>query len=183
MKDHDLAKLVGDLAEAQKELDRLTADEEEAHERGKPATATQIAALERRIGRPLPPSYKAFLQLHNGWADFAGGAKLLAVEDHDSPWVRKRIDQIGSYLFSDDAANPFLNGCFPVLLGKDENSYLVLDARKARKDGEMDFVLYDYGEEERRFKDFTAFLKNELKLTQRLIKSQKKGKTTEEEEE
>jgi hypothetical protein len=32
-----------------------------------PATDTQIATAERRLGLPLPPSYRAFLSVSNGW--------------------------------------------------------------------------------------------------------------------
>ncbi|MGE3273018.1 MAG: SMI1/KNR4 family protein [Chloroflexota bacterium] len=32
-----------------------------------PATASQIAAAEARIGKRLPPSYRAFLEVSNGW--------------------------------------------------------------------------------------------------------------------
>src|SRR5262245_37569865 len=37
---------------------------------GKPgATQAEIAALEKRLGRTLPPSYREFLQFSNGWHD------------------------------------------------------------------------------------------------------------------
>lgn len=32
-----------------------------------PATETQITAVEQRLGIPLPPSYRAFLKVSNGW--------------------------------------------------------------------------------------------------------------------
>lgn len=32
-----------------------------------PAGETQIQALENAIGKPLPPSYRQFLQFSNGW--------------------------------------------------------------------------------------------------------------------
>jgi hypothetical protein len=176
MKNHvELKKLIHQLAEAQREYDRLVSDEEEEHELGSSASPKQIARLESILGKPLPPSYRAFLELHNGWGDFNGGAKLLAIEDQGSAWVKKRVKDLGDLLFEDDRRNPFMNGAIPILLGKDENNYLVLDPSKVRKDGEMDFVMYDYGEEERRFKDFTSFLRHYLKLTQALIKDEKEG--------
>jgi hypothetical protein len=45
-----------------------------------PNPAASEVALERaeeRIGRPLPPSYRAFLELHDGWPRFFDGASLL----------------------------------------------------------------------------------------------------------
>jgi hypothetical protein len=38
-----------------------------------------IAAVERRLRRPLPPSYRAFLAVHDGWSQFYQGASLLGV--------------------------------------------------------------------------------------------------------
>lgn len=41
------------------------------------ASKLAIAAVEERIGHPLPPSYRAFLALHDGWPRFFEGATLL----------------------------------------------------------------------------------------------------------
>jgi hypothetical protein len=51
------------------------------------ATEEQIAAAETRLGIRLPPSYRAFLQVTNGWRlDGLFGEKLLPVEEID--WFR-----------------------------------------------------------------------------------------------
>jgi hypothetical protein len=41
------------------------------------ASKRAIAAAERRLQRPLPPSYRAFLRQHDGWPRFYDGATLL----------------------------------------------------------------------------------------------------------
>ena len=41
------------------------------------ASAVALAKVEQRLGRPLPPSYRAFLELHDGWPRFFDGASLL----------------------------------------------------------------------------------------------------------
>jgi hypothetical protein len=41
------------------------------------ASALAIKRAEKRLRRTLPPSYRAFLQLHDGWPRFFGGASLL----------------------------------------------------------------------------------------------------------
>ncbi|MBX3125192.1 MAG: SMI1/KNR4 family protein [Polyangiaceae bacterium] len=41
------------------------------------ASETALATAEQRIGRALPPSYRAFLRLHDGWSRFYDGAALL----------------------------------------------------------------------------------------------------------
>ncbi len=42
------------------------------------ASEATIEQAERRIGRPLPPSYREFLAVHNGWPRFFEGASLLS---------------------------------------------------------------------------------------------------------
>jgi hypothetical protein len=46
----------------------------------------------------------------------------------------------------------------------------------------MDFVMYDYTEEEDRFKDFTSYLRDYLEVKRRSIKEEKHGRPDEEEE-
>jgi len=41
------------------------------------ASSSAIAAVEARIAHPLPPSYREFLALHDGWPRFFEGATLL----------------------------------------------------------------------------------------------------------
>jgi len=41
------------------------------------ASKRAVAAVEERIGHPLPPSYREFLALHDGWPRFFEGATLL----------------------------------------------------------------------------------------------------------
>jgi hypothetical protein len=171
----EIINLIKKLAEAQIEYDRLVFDEEEEHKLGSPASQKQIDKLENILKKPLPPSYCAFLELHNGWSDFDGGAKLLSTEDQEDVWVKERIKNIGELFFEGDSKNPFLNGCIPILLGKEEHNYLVLDPNTVRKDGEMDFIMYDYGQVEECFKNFISFLQDSLKIKQELIEEEKLG--------
>jgi SMI1/KNR4 family protein SUKH-1 len=178
-----LQMLIGDLSEALRKRDQLLFDEEYPHELGEPCSPSQIATLERILGKPLPPSYRAFLELHNGWKKFVGGARLLAVEDQESAWVKKRLEDLDTLFFEDEEAeNPFKEGVIPVLLGEDERSFLVLDPRTFRQNGEMDFVQFDLTEEERRFEDFTSFLQHKLNLTQEIIQDQLEGSSDKDEE-
>jgi hypothetical protein len=177
-----LETLIREIMEAMLEYDRLAFDEEKPHELGPPASPKQIAKLESILGKSLPPSYRAFLELHNGWSHFDGGAKLLAVEDHESKWVKGRLQEFAGG-FEGFAENPFEIGAIPVLLGTHENNFLVLDPGKVRKTGEMDFVAYDSLEEEDRFKDFTSYLRGQLEVLRRLIEIEKHGTRDEEEDE
>jgi cell wall assembly regulator SMI1 len=46
-----------------------------------PASPEQIADYERRLGMELPPSYRAFLGLHNGYDWLAYPGHMLAIDD------------------------------------------------------------------------------------------------------
>ena len=176
-----LQKLIDDLAAAKRELDGLMFDEEYPHELGEPCTPEQITKLEGILGKALPPSYHAFLELHNGWRNFNGGAKLLAVEDQTSSWVEKRKEDLDELFYEDeDNENPFNNGAIPILLGEDESDYLILDPNSLHQDGEMIFIAYDYTEEEERFTDFSSFLQQQLDLHLEMIEDEKRGVVNEE---
>jgi len=175
----EIEKLVDKLADARREYDRLAFDEEEPQELGAPAPPARIAAFEKKLGITLPPSYRAFLELHDGWAEFDGEAKLLAIEDQDSAWVKKRTKALGEHFAEEDEENPFEAGCVPIMVGPTERNFAVLDPRKPRKDGEMDIVTYDLAEEEDRFKDFAAYLKDQLKVTKELIDEERSGESEE----
>ena len=178
----ELRAVIQELSAAQREYDLLAYDEEDAHELGPPCSSYQISTLESVLSKQLPPSYRAFLELHNGWSDFDGQAKILGVEDHAEQWVLDRIGEIEK-LFFDDSESPFSRGCLPVLLGKHEDNYVVLDPSFVRPDGEMDFVAFYYGEEEERFEDLTSFLREDLRLTLEMIRDEKEGVDDDSEEE
>ena len=46
-----------------------------------PAERRAVVAAERRVGRRLPPSYRAFLAESNGWPRFFDGAALLGADE------------------------------------------------------------------------------------------------------
>jgi hypothetical protein len=171
----DLSVLIHELDAALCEYDDLVFDEVIPHRRGKPATPAQLAKLGHRLGAPLPPSYRAFLELHNGWIDFSGESKILSVQDHGSEWVQDRLDDIGELCDEEGVDNWFEHGALPVLLGEDTEDVLLVDPRTARNDGEMDFIALDIIEEERRFATFTDFLRHKLDLLRRLIDKHRRG--------
>ncbi|KAB8183281.1 hypothetical protein FH608_049455 [Nonomuraea phyllanthi] len=73
-----------------------------------PASAEQIAALERRLGRALPPSYRSFLQVTNGWRhtipfvdELRGADDVGRLRDLD-PFMAELYDDID--VFTEEAA-------------------------------------------------------------------------------
>lgn len=75
-----LAALVLRISDKLVELDRLSEFETD-HPLGAPASLDDIESFERRIGLTLPDDYKAFLRLHDGWADFSGENALLSIAE------------------------------------------------------------------------------------------------------
>jgi SMI1 / KNR4 family (SUKH-1) len=133
------------------------------------ASAAQIANVERRLGAPLPPSYRAFLELHNGWTEFTGGAMILPTDEHDKPWVAKRIKRFHDHIREFEKTN-VLQHAFFVMLGEDEPNFVFLDKSKRSADGEMEVVHWDliYGDRGR-FPDFAAYLESKAGTVERLV--------------
>lgn len=171
----EIKKLVDNYIEASREYDRLVFDKEYSFKLGKPCSPQQLAAMEQMLGKPLPPSYRAFLELYNGFEGFMGDQHLLAVEDQEAGWVQVELERIGDLFEEFGGDNPFEKGAIAVELGKDAPIYLVLDPTKVRKNGEMDFVEYDDTEQQARFKDFISFLQSKLEVMRSLVEDEKTG--------
>ena len=164
---NDLPALVDELAAALRRYDILRFDEVQQRELGPPATAEELAKLSQVVGFEMPPSWRGFLSLHNGWSNFRGTAKILSTADFAAPWVRQRISEWEDLL--EGRPNPFGDGRQPILLGTSESSVLVVDPGTVRTDGEMSFIMYDYLQEEHRFPDFMSFLQHHLMIMRALI--------------
>jgi hypothetical protein len=171
----EIKSLSEELLAAQREYWRLMYDEEADIVLGPPTAPNQIAKVEKMLGKPLPPSYRAFLELHNGWSGFDGDGKILAVEDYGSAWVQGKLNRIEVLFGENKQKSPFKKGALPIMLGDDITNFLVVDPNKVRADGEMDFVTFDYSEKEDTFKSFADFLRDRLKTQNALVKEEKKG--------
>lgn len=169
-----LNDVIQELFSAFQELDHLMFDEEIDHELGTPCTEAQLVELEKWLGFVLPPSYREFLSLHNGWNNFDGNAKLLAIEDFRSSWVSEKIHNL-EILFYEDGENPFDKGMIPILLGEDNDNFLLLDPTTEKSNGEMEFVAFDFTEEESRFQNFLSFLEAHLKSVKIIIDDEING--------
>src|SRR5689334_8426983 len=58
-------------------LSELAPDRNDGLVPNPPATEESLDRAEKRIGQPLPPSYREFLLRHDGWPRFLYGATLL----------------------------------------------------------------------------------------------------------
>lgn len=69
--------LLKNIREDQTEIMRIAPFRDVGLVPNPPASSVAIAAAEERLGRELPPSYRAFLAQHDGWPRFFEGATLL----------------------------------------------------------------------------------------------------------
>ena len=172
----EIKNLVEGLVAAKREYRRLCRYGESSAEPGKPCSPEQIALWEEIVGKPMPPSYRAFLELHNGFDGFSGLQKLLSVEDQNAGWVEVELEGLGDLFeeFAEDD-NPFEWGAIPVALGEISWApvYAVFDPTTVDASGEMALVEYDLVTEQNRYKDFASFLRSKLETAQRLIEDKK----------
>jgi hypothetical protein len=65
----------------QAELAELAPERQPGFVPNPPADREAVSRAERRLGHPLPPSYRAFLERFDGWPAFFEGASLLGTKD------------------------------------------------------------------------------------------------------
>ncbi|UXX92063.1 SMI1/KNR4 family protein [Streptomyces sp. AD2-2] len=84
-----LRKWSGEWADSLPESDTRSEDDEAARQARRlgfaPATEERIAAMEERLGRQMPPSYREFLKVSDGWRNAGGFVRLLAGTE-DAHW-------------------------------------------------------------------------------------------------
>jgi hypothetical protein len=126
-----------------------------------PATEEQIAALEAQLGKPLPPSYRAFLALWNGASfGFGGGADILGTADHARPHIQNTINDKRTLFTEFESRDPWGEGAIPFVVG--DSRVVILFEAPVRADGEMDLVSYYLTGEEHRDRDVVEFFERQI---------------------
>jgi cell wall assembly regulator SMI1 len=141
---------------------------------GPPATAEQLAELEKTLGIALPPSYRNFMLLHNGWKYVLGDTHLLSVQELHDPKVIESIEKWreltrdGKPKVADAAV---VIGASPPGQG---HGIIYLDKTTLQPDGEMDIVSFDGddGTVIDRARNMVAFLKSQTRTLRALIKDE-----------
>lgn len=130
--------------------------EPDEQELGAAATPEQLSAAERTLGTALPPSYKAFLMLHNGWKMVTASMDLFSIEDvlrvakdpKTEKWRKIALDAGEGF-----AAKAIVIGASRFAAAK-----LLLDPEQTGADGEMAVVRHDKVEEET-YPNFLAYIR------------------------
>ncbi len=152
----------------------LKYDEDHTQMLGVPCNEKQLAQVAKKVGCALPPSYVAFLRLHNGWTDFAaGGAMLLPAEEYDQDWFGKRMSDLRGHLreFFDEKT---LDKAAIIMLGERDHEFAFFDKTTRRADGEMDLVNFSTLDGEiGRYPDFVTFLESKAKIVAEIVAEEK----------
>jgi hypothetical protein len=131
------------------------------------ASASAIAAVEQRISRPLPPSYREFLALHDGWPRFFEGASLLG----SANLGERTYDEIARATF-EAAEAPAPHGAgsaraprsavVPFGIDPQGTTLFAFDTRVTRADGEYEVVLWvnEIGVRCESFLEFLEFVRD-----------------------
>lgn len=127
----------------------------------KPATAAQLAALERTLGFRLPPSYREFLRVCDGIENFAGTHLLLGTRDHGSRRVRKAVDEVTEYWQNEDG-KPVDVGIPVAVPDADDGIRNLWAFAEDARGREREVIDWDTGRELKRHPSFRAFLEDQL---------------------
>jgi hypothetical protein len=131
-----------------------------------PATEAELRAFEKKLGSPLPPSYRRFLELHNGWQCFWGGTWIGGVTGKAKRWVDARLRAALKSKLKNWEWNPKTD---LVLGASDNGGFLVFDAT-AGKNGErrvLDCPRGTFAENE--FDSFADLLATQLRCREREV--------------
>jgi hypothetical protein len=170
----DLDRLVQDLQRVSEQLTAAQGKHSLPRLHGPPSAEALTAAL-ARLPMAAPPSYRAFLERHNGWQNFwkgftivgADGAhtfsaladiaimvnedvgNLARLAPHDLPAMTRREDGDRGFVFLPNHI---------VFATDHSGQLLVFDRRTARRDGEMEVVVWTPGGIAERHANFGALL-------------------------
>lgn len=129
-------------------------DNDETQSLGAPAAEDSIAELEAIIQMELPSSYRAFLQLHDGWRVIDGSQSFFSVQELLA-W-RKRKDPSRWMSIARTHGDTFVESCLVIGASGDMPDKYLLNPKEV-KDGEWGFI--DYGKEGHvKFDSFLLFL-------------------------
>jgi len=185
----EMKRLCGILDVAQREYligtYQMRVDVPSVYKRFSPATAAEIAKLEKAFGMKCPPSYRTFLKIQNGWRRFGLGWSLLGAPRPESKdlyaTVKQTLGQSGAVaneqerkeLLEKEKKDPrLIHPAHHWVIGTDANFNLLLfDRNRVSKDGEPQVVSTRYLiHVDCRWKSFEAFFKDVLGRVERHVR-------------
>jgi cell wall assembly regulator SMI1 len=182
-----LKPLLETLREILTEIDRIE-EPKRASEPYPPAVEDEIAAAEKRLGYAFPPSYRAFLQLHNGWHRFRYDWSVIGVSGPGYVDAQKDINMyLKIYEKSFRRGNPsppdelkekelkdstviYFPDHYPIATNFN-GDYLVIDRNRQHDTGEYEIARVELGYSVvKRYPDFVAYVDDTLKFMRSALK-------------
>jgi cell wall assembly regulator SMI1 len=147
-----------------------------------PALPKEITSFERKHDLRFPPSYRQFLELHNGWEHFWIDMTLIGVSGKHTVAVLEKVKETiewqGKYLATklgeltpkkilawEKRSNLYLASHFPFATSF-AGEFLVFDRSTVTRNGEMQVVFWNIGsgvDENERHEDFAELLESVAK--------------------
>lgn len=130
-----------------------------------PATEAQIAKCEKELGMKLPPSYRAFLLLHDGATGVLEYDRLFGTKDFGSDWFEEQKE----YWLDVDWDEEIFESSVPFLMaeaGSGVENFFAFAPPKPGKDVELEVIDWDNGGEGERIDDFLTLLDEQISLAE-----------------
>jgi len=165
-----LEQVVAKILQRQSELDTLL-EEDSEQQLGPPASDAALDALEQQAGFPLPPDYRLFLSMHDGWSAFNGQNDLLSTTQRQTRLFQRSIERTKE--IQREQNDPAVDG-FIIEASTSDTDIAFLDPARHRTDGTMDVVRWDArASEYERVPSFEAYLAKHLEFLERWIAEEK----------
>lgn len=135
-------------------------------ELGPPASEADISAFESHVGYPLPPSYRMFLSLHNGWRHWEGDTHLLSLEQmrHGpyADWVRAWKEE------AKGRGETLIEQGLVVATALHADTGLIMETALRYAGGEMAIINWEH-QEIARYSDFLELLQRDAEDWEALV--------------
>ena len=160
--------LIADLVAKLQRVSRLQDYDDIDPRPNPPASPRTIDEYEKRIGLKLPPSYRAFLELYNGYDWLAFSGPLLSIEEV-SPGGRYYQDIVR---WKKSSARYGLGEVFDgivIAYQGQPNSWVYLDPHRRSAEGEMVVVTWD-PDSSQESADLVGFFRQQIELCEYALK-------------
>lgn len=143
---------------------------------GPPATQAAIVALEKRIGFSLPPSYRTFLSLHDGWEHFSGQVHFLSTKAQSSASCRA-LSRRWAQTVSASKGRARVEDAYVIGMRLHRLAYPVILFDRSSSDarGELAIVALD-GRKSTRSVDLIQFFRHELRQLRAILQRPRRAR-------
>jgi hypothetical protein len=145
-----------------------------SQELGPPAPESEIADFETWLGYTLPPSYRTFISLHNGWRHWEGDTNLLSLQEMRQGPYAELVNIWKSEAWV-EGLSVLLDGLM-VAASLATPGGLILDTSRVDQRSEMEIVNWEYSEVTR-YSDFVDLLQKTAQDLENLIAEEEAGET------